>query len=355
MAPGRRVGAPTADYDEGHQRRLPLIRALLRVGGIPVATAREVLRHVDDDSLARTIRLGAALGALPQGGEPDDADEADEAVAVARLEVDRLLAVLGWTTARELGPLSPVHRSRVVAPASLIRLGHPWHAEPMAPYAELMHRAAVRDLGFVDTHPSEAGKAETAAAAAALFQPVMKALHRSARRRKRPGATGGEGGWLLPGPAPYGAAVRAARSRLACLTSCEEPGRAAASARPSGAGPYAPQRSTHSAATASSSPVPRVGPSPASSGVSACASTAQVVAYAPVAAAVRAASASRLGFTVPRPSSSARSRPSLGASSSPRAARSSSASTAARRSSAWRAPRPVATARCRAGPAGPPS
>ncbi|WP_405754630.1 MULTISPECIES: MerR family transcriptional regulator [unclassified Streptomyces] len=181
LPPGRRVSATTADYDDGHLRRLRLIRALLQVGGIPVATAREVLRHVDDDSLGRTIRLGAALWALPQGPDPDDSDEA---VATARLEVDRLLDILGWTTARELGALSPVHRSLVVAVASLIRLGYPWHAELMAPYAELMHQAAVRDLDFVETHPSEAEKVETAVAAAVLFQPVMKALHRLAQEEE---------------------------------------------------------------------------------------------------------------------------------------------------------------------------
>ncbi|WP_327281838.1 MULTISPECIES: MerR family transcriptional regulator [unclassified Streptomyces] len=181
LPPGRRVSATTADYDDGHLRRLRLIRALLQVGGIPVATAREVLRHVDDDSLGRTIRLGAALWALPQGPDPDDSDEA---VATARLEVDRLLDILGWTTARELGALSPVHRSLVVAVASLIRLGYPWHAELMAPYAELMHQAAVRDLDFVETHPSEAEKVETAVAAAVLFHPVMKALHRLAQEEE---------------------------------------------------------------------------------------------------------------------------------------------------------------------------
>ncbi|WP_371645872.1 MerR family transcriptional regulator [Streptomyces sp. NBC_00597] len=181
LPPGRRVSATTADYDDGHLRRLRLIRALLQVGGIPVATAREVLRHVDDDSLGRTIRLGAALWALPQGPDPDDSDEA---VATARLEVDRLLDILGWTTARELGALSPVHRSLVVAVASLIRLGYPWHAELMAPYAELMHQAAVRDLDFAETHPSEAEKVETAVAAAVLFHPVLKALHRLAQEEE---------------------------------------------------------------------------------------------------------------------------------------------------------------------------
>ncbi|MFD7711009.1 MerR family transcriptional regulator [Streptomyces sp. NPDC059785] len=181
LAPGRRVGATTAEYDEGHLRRLRLVRALIQVGRVPVATAREILGHVDDDSLGRTLRLGAALWALPQEPEPD---EADPAVAAAHREVDRLLEMLGWDTAREVGTVSPVHRSLVTAVATLIRLGHPYDAEHMAPYAELMHRAAVRDLDFVETRESEAEKVETAVAAAILFEPALKALHRLAQEEE---------------------------------------------------------------------------------------------------------------------------------------------------------------------------
>lgn len=104
LPPGRRVNATTAEYDEEHLRRLRLVRALIQVGGIPVARAREVLSHVDDDSLGRTIRLGAALWALPQDPEPD---EEDPDVVAARAEVDRLLESLGWETSRELASLSP--------------------------------------------------------------------------------------------------------------------------------------------------------------------------------------------------------------------------------------------------------
>ncbi|MFE9929613.1 MerR family transcriptional regulator [Streptomyces sp. NPDC005533] len=186
LPPGRRVSATTSDYDEDHLRRLRLVRAMIQVGKVPVATVREVLRHVDDDSLGRTIRLGAALWALPQEDGPDAGaqDDADEAVVAARAEVDRLLDMLGWTTARELGELSPVHRSLVVAVATLNRLGYPWDAELMAPYGRLMHQAAVRDLDFVETHPSETEKAETAVAATILFQPVLRALHRLAQEEE---------------------------------------------------------------------------------------------------------------------------------------------------------------------------
>jgi len=181
LAPGLQINTTTAEYDEGHLRRLRLVRALIQVGRIPVATAREVLGHVDDESLGRTIRLGAALWALPQGSEPD---EEDPAVVAARREVDRLLASLGWETARELSTLSPVHRSLVVAVAALIRLGYRWDAELMAPYAELMHQVARRDLDYLETHASDAERVETAVAATVLFEPVLQALHRLAQEEE---------------------------------------------------------------------------------------------------------------------------------------------------------------------------
>ncbi|MFC5201559.1 MerR family transcriptional regulator [Streptomyces sp. NPDC048448] len=181
LTSGRQVNATTADYDESHLRRLRLVRALIQVGRVPVATAREVLAHVDDESLGRTIRLGAALWALPQEPEPDDQDPA---VRSARREVDQLLADLGWETARELAPLSPVHRSLVAAVATLIRLGYSWDAELLAPYAELMHQVAARDLDYLETHTSDAERVETAVASAVLFEPVLRALHRLAQEQE---------------------------------------------------------------------------------------------------------------------------------------------------------------------------
>ncbi|MFJ2827165.1 MerR family transcriptional regulator [Streptomyces sp. NPDC087263] len=181
LAPGRRIGATTAEYGEDHLRRLRLVRALIQEGRVPVTTAREVLGHIDNDSLGRTIRLGAALWALPQEPEPD---KDDPAVRAARREVDRVLEALGWETARELSTLSPLHRSLVVAVATLIRLGYPVDAELMEPYAELMHRAAVRDLDSMETYPSEKEQVEAAVVGAVLFEPVLKALHRLAQEEE---------------------------------------------------------------------------------------------------------------------------------------------------------------------------
>lgn len=104
LPPGRQLNATTAEYDEEHLRRLRLVRAMIQVGKVPVATVREVLGHVDDDSLPRAMRLGAAVWALPQVPEPD-AD--DEFVRGARTAMEELLRTLGWSNAQAMTGTSP--------------------------------------------------------------------------------------------------------------------------------------------------------------------------------------------------------------------------------------------------------
>ncbi|MEU9409778.1 MerR family transcriptional regulator [Streptomyces sp. NPDC048281] len=181
LPPGRQVNATTAEYDEEHLRRLRLVRAMIQVGRIPVATVREVLGHVDDDSLGRTIRVGAALWALPQLPEPD---EDDEYVRAAHREADTLLDTLGWANARQLTTISPAYRRLVVALAAFRRLGYDWDAELLVPRAKLMYQAAIADLDFMETQPSEEEKAEAAVASAVLVEPMLQALHRLAQEEE---------------------------------------------------------------------------------------------------------------------------------------------------------------------------
>ncbi|WP_055493647.1 MerR family transcriptional regulator [Streptomyces sp. TP-A0356] len=181
LPPGRQINATTAEYDETHLRRLRLVRAMIQVGRIPVATVREVLGHVDDESLGRTIRLGAALWALPQAAEPD---EQDDHVRAARREVAQLLDTLGWSNTKALITVSPAYRSLVVAVSALRRLGYQWDAELLVSYAQLMHRTAILDLDFVETRPSEAEKIETAVLGAVLVEPMLQALHRLAQEEE---------------------------------------------------------------------------------------------------------------------------------------------------------------------------
>lgn len=181
LPPGRRVSATQAEYDDSHVRRLRLVRALLQVGGLPVATAREVLNHADDTSLSRTIRLGAALWSLPHGPEPDE--EAPE-TAAAVSEVEQLLDRLGWSTAQEIGALSPSYRSLVASLATLIRLGYPCRGDYLTDHARLMHEAAAHDLDMMETYPTQSEQVEMAVASAVLHEPLMAALRRLAQEEE---------------------------------------------------------------------------------------------------------------------------------------------------------------------------
>ncbi|MFD5265934.1 MerR family transcriptional regulator [Streptomyces sp. NPDC058335] len=181
LRPGRQVNATTAEYDEEHLRRLRLVRAMIQVGRVPVATVREVLGHVDDDSLGRTVRLGAALWALPHVPEPDTDDEY---LRAAQREASELLRTLGWRNAELLTSISPAYRSLVVAVAAMRRLDYDWDAELLVSYARLMHRAAVLDLDFVETRETEAERVETAVLGTILVEPMLQALHRLAQEEE---------------------------------------------------------------------------------------------------------------------------------------------------------------------------
>jgi DNA-binding transcriptional MerR regulator len=178
---GRRVSATQADYDESHLRRLRLVRALIQVGKVPVATARQVLAFVDDESLGPTMRLGAALWELPREPAPDDTDPQ---TAVAAAEVDRLLDRLGWTTARELGTLSPHFRVLTAAMARLAHLGFPVDADTLLPYAQEMGRLAGFDLDRLERYSTAVEKVEAAVADAVLFEPVLLGLRRLAQEEE---------------------------------------------------------------------------------------------------------------------------------------------------------------------------
>ncbi|NBM20973.1 MerR family transcriptional regulator [Streptomyces sp. GC420] len=176
LQPGRRVSATQAEYDEGHLRRLRLVRALIQVGRMPVATAREVLRAVEDDSLDHHMRLGAAVWALPH---PPAAEEGPAADA-ARRTVDALLDRLGWSYGRRTGPLSPAYGMLVGAVAALGRLGYPCALENLLPYARQAGQIAVADLDLVESYETPAEQVEAAVALTVLYEPVLLSLRRLA-------------------------------------------------------------------------------------------------------------------------------------------------------------------------------
>ncbi|MFJ2019178.1 MerR family transcriptional regulator [Streptomyces nodosus] len=179
LPPGRRVTATQSDYDEGHLRRLRLVRALIQVGRIPVASARDVLAALADDRLSPNERLGTATWALPHGPAPD---ETDPAVEAARHTADELMDRLGWGRGSTADPLptAPARGTLVTAIAALSRLGYPCSAEDLEPYGRAAERIAATDLDMVERYGTPDEQVEAAVALTVLYEPVVLSLRRLA-------------------------------------------------------------------------------------------------------------------------------------------------------------------------------
>ncbi|MFD5385994.1 MerR family transcriptional regulator [Streptomyces sp. NPDC127074] len=178
LPPGERITATKSEYGEEHLRRLRLVRSLIQVGRMPVATAREVLEAAEDESLSQNARMGAAVWALPHGAEPD---EDDPYAARAREQVDTVLRRMDWSHGQELGDTSPAYRMLVAAIASLDRLGYPHDTEHLLVHARLAGELAVADLDLVETYDTPPERIEAVVALTVLYEPVLLSLRRLAQ------------------------------------------------------------------------------------------------------------------------------------------------------------------------------
>lgn len=127
---GEQISATRARYGGDHVRRLRLIRALLEVGRLPIASIRRVLAAVDDEELSMHQVLGTAHYAIAPAVEPHPEDEG---WVRARAEADRMISDLGW----RIAPDAPTRDELAQAILTLDRLGMPATGEALRPYAEV--------------------------------------------------------------------------------------------------------------------------------------------------------------------------------------------------------------------------
>ncbi|MFF8645292.1 MerR family transcriptional regulator [Streptomyces sp. NPDC015345] len=172
LSPGELSSPNQAHYDETHERRLRLIRALLEVGGLKVAAISEVLGAVDDPSRPLHKVLGAAADRLGGEGVADDDAEADAANAV----VEALIARRGWRT-HESNPAA-ADLSRALA--AMARLGHGAFPELLDEYADAAELVARADLGYVDRRVAVEDRVESVVIGTVLGEAVFNAMRRLA-------------------------------------------------------------------------------------------------------------------------------------------------------------------------------
>lgn len=163
-----------ARYDESHLRRLRLIRALLEIGTLPVATVRDVLAAVDDPDLPVHSMLGRATHPLT----PVPAEEPDDpALLAAVAEVDALVQRNAWN----VSPDAPARRAAAGVLARMRGLGQERFADQLDDYARAAERLAEADLRPFASMTGRDEVAEAALVGTVLGDALVSALRRMAQ------------------------------------------------------------------------------------------------------------------------------------------------------------------------------
>jgi DNA-binding transcriptional MerR regulator len=138
---GDRTGPNQADYSQAHVRRIRLIRALIEVGGLSVATARAVTGVLDLPGQSLHNVLGLAQHAMAGGGDTPDSEE----FRAARSRIDELVDRLGW----QVHQANPGRDGAAAVLTTLAALNQEGLSGILEPYARAAEIAARADLTAV--------------------------------------------------------------------------------------------------------------------------------------------------------------------------------------------------------------
>jgi DNA-binding transcriptional MerR regulator len=141
VPPGERTSPNQAQYDEGHVRRLKLVRALIDVGGLSVAAARSVLGKMDSPGLDVLHSLGKAQYAITAPRERVE----DEAWELATEQVDKLVEQRDWQIRAD----NPARQTLAEVMATLRRLGHEDYLAVLDDYATAAEQLANAEIDMI--------------------------------------------------------------------------------------------------------------------------------------------------------------------------------------------------------------
>jgi DNA-binding transcriptional MerR regulator len=141
LPPGEFTSPNQARYDERHVHRLRLIRALVEVGRLPIATIRQVLAEIDKPGQDAHGIVGRTLEAVAGTGEHggnQDLTEANEQIA-------ELIARHDWQVSRD----NPAWRSLAEVITTVRQLGMAHLLTTIDEYADTAERVAAVDVKLV--------------------------------------------------------------------------------------------------------------------------------------------------------------------------------------------------------------
>jgi len=169
---GEATKANQASYGDDHVARLRLIRALIEVGGLSVASTKDVLEAADAPGLPLGWVFGAAQNAISQP------DLHARPVSDAGLErIDELIERRGWRVTGD----NPWRVGAAGVVDSFTATGHPELLDLVDDYAAAAEIVARADLRAVARHPDVASMASTVVVGTVLGDAMFAALRRIAQ------------------------------------------------------------------------------------------------------------------------------------------------------------------------------
>ena len=171
LDPGTKTGPNQADYGDEHLHRLRLVRALIEVGGLSVATVGEVVTAIEDETRSMHEILGIAHGALG----PITSEKATER-STARAQVDAFLDELGWSIAAD----SPARNELASALATLWKLGWQVDTHVFERYARLADELASWEFEQTPMDRQREQVVESVIVGTVVFEKALVALRRLA-------------------------------------------------------------------------------------------------------------------------------------------------------------------------------
>ncbi|RKS09657.1 MerR-like DNA binding protein [Nocardiopsis sp. Huas11] len=175
LPPGERTNRNQAQYGERHVRRIKLVRALVEVGGLSIATARDVLAKIDAPELDMLTSIGKAQFAMSTPPQRQPGDEEDWEDAARR--VDELVTRRGWRSV----PTNPARSTLASALVALERLGQQDKLDLLDTYAEAAERIVAAEIEVLLSRPDVDSMAEGLVVWTALGDVMLSSLRRIAQ------------------------------------------------------------------------------------------------------------------------------------------------------------------------------
>jgi DNA-binding transcriptional MerR regulator len=170
---GQLSSANQASYGESHVARVRVIRALIEVGNLSVATSKTVLDAIDTPDMPLTWIFGVAQYAISD----TSLYAAVEGETEGTRKTDAAIERLGWCVSAD----NPGRRGAARVLDTYDRIGHPELSEIWDGYAKGSELIARADLESVGRQPRVEAMAETVVVGTVLGDALLSSLRRMAQ------------------------------------------------------------------------------------------------------------------------------------------------------------------------------